>query len=131
MHGPEASLAKPVTEDAVEAEISYTLASIDRVKLNESAWNYLAGIRRKYRDSMPVVMTLSIHDRYVVFPPSLPGIMLVVGFLKKGGVSFVLLVSFSLLTELSCCVYDRLLSMNESLGEGKCFYLWEMLADIA
>jgi hypothetical protein len=66
VHGPEAAATRPVIEDIVESEIAYTFAAIEKVKLNESAWNYLVGMKRRYRDSMPVVMSLSIYDRCAV-----------------------------------------------------------------
>ncbi|CAE7552885.1 Fnta, partial [Symbiodinium microadriaticum] len=63
LHGTDACAARPVTEDRVESEIAFTFRAIEKVKLNESAWNYLTGLRKKYRDVMPVVTSLSIDDR--------------------------------------------------------------------
>mmetsp|Transcript_5126 Transcript_5126/g.7843 ORF Transcript_5126/g.7843 Transcript_5126/m.7843 type:complete len:311 (-) Transcript_5126:125-1057(-) len=63
VHSPAAVAVHPVTEDMVEREVSFTMNAIERVRNNESAWNYLNGIWRQYNSTMPVVMTLSVQDR--------------------------------------------------------------------
>lgn len=46
---------QPVTEDILQREIAYSFACIEKVKKNESVWNYLRGMTNKYPSIRPAV----------------------------------------------------------------------------
>lgn len=39
-----------ITPEILQREIDYTFSAIEKVKKNESAWNYLRGVALKYFD---------------------------------------------------------------------------------
>lgn len=49
-----------ITEDILQQEVDYSFECIDKVKKNESAWNYLRGMTNKYPSVKEAVL-----DRYV------------------------------------------------------------------
>jgi hypothetical protein len=46
----------PVTEDVIHREIDYTLQIIQKVKKNESPWNYLRGLAFKYDTARQTIL---------------------------------------------------------------------------
>jgi hypothetical protein len=41
-----------LTTAVLQREVAYTLASLQRVSLNESAWNYLRGLYKTHREEV-------------------------------------------------------------------------------
>lgn len=64
-HSSQAFAFSPMTESILESDIEYTFQSLKKAPTNESAWNYLHGLRTKYQSVFPMVITLNLIDRLI------------------------------------------------------------------